>query len=261
MLILQQLAGHAEGRTLGELCRLLGIPKSTAFGILSTLQAGEFIRRDARNERYRLSYKMLEIGGAYAQSLDLVQEFLSVARGVVAALNESAHLAILDGRDVLHISELNSSQPLRLQSYIGTRLPASCTALGKVLLGLLDDAELEARFGGQPLVRMTDRSVRTFVELRDEAQRVRLIGYARDLGETTIGLQCVAAPIYGRGGGALAAMSVSWLSHEADDPRLAQIIMSVREGALQVSRALGYRGGTYAGAGGREDAPRAATAL
>jgi len=242
MLILQQLASTSEGRTLGELSRLLGMPKSTAFGILSTLQSGDFVRRDAASERYRLSYKMLEIGGAYAQSLDLVQEFLSVARGIVAAINESVHLAILDGREVLHLSELNSSQPLRLQSYIGTRLPATCTALGKVLLAALDDEELEARFGGQPLARLTERSVRTFAELREEIQRIRLMGYARDLEETTTGLQCVAAPVYGSQGQAVAAMSTSWLSQQVDDPRLAQLVMVIREGALQLSRSLGYRG-------------------
>src|SRR5437763_800354 len=84
-----------RGTTLGELCRLLGMPKSTAFGILSTLQAGEFIRREPQTDRYRLSYKMLEIGGAYAQSLDLVQEFLVVARDVSVTLGSAVHLAVL----------------------------------------------------------------------------------------------------------------------------------------------------------------------
>jgi len=248
MLILQQLAGHREGRTLGELCRLLGMPKSTAFGILSTLQAGEFIRRDPVSERYRLSYKMLEIGGAYAQSLDLVQEFLAVARDVAAALNESVHLAVLDGRDVLHISEVESNKPVRFTSYTGKRLPATCTALGKVLLAALDDAELEARFGTGPLPRMTEASVRTFAELRDEIQRVRLMGYARDREETFPGVQCVAAPIFGPRGEALAAMSVSTLTSQLDEAKLAQMVMLVRESALQLSRALGYRGGGFASA-------------
>jgi len=243
MQMLQQLAADAEGRTLGELCRLLGMPKSTAFGILSTLQSGDFVRRDAASERYRLSYKMLEIGGAYAQSLDLVQEFLAIAREIVATLPESVHLAILDGREVLHISELDSRQSLRMLSYTGSRLPANCTALGKVLLAALDDAELEERFGSQPLTRLTDASIGTFARLREEIQLVRLMGYARDLEEVTPGIHCVAAPIYGSHGTAIAAMSVSFLGHNVDEARLAQIVVAVREGALQLSRALGYRGG------------------
>lgn len=242
MLILQQLARHSEGCTLGELCRVLGMPKSTAFGILSTLLAGEFIRRDTESERYRLSYKMLEIGGAYAQSLDLVQEFLAIARQIVATLNESVHLAILDGREVLHISSVDSSQSVRMLSYTGKRLPASCTALGKVLLAALDDDELEARFAGQPLVRLTEASIRTFSQLRDEIQLIRLMGYARDREETNPGLQCLAAPVYGPHGIAIAAMSVSMLSQNADDARIAHATVVIREHALRLSRSLGFRG-------------------
>lgn len=256
MLILQQLAGHSEGRTLGELCRLLGMPKSTAFGILSTLQAGEFIRREPQTDRYRLSYKMLEIGGAYAQSLDLVQEFLVIARDVSATLGSAVHLAVLDGREVLHISGVDSRQPVRLLSYTGTRLPASCTALGKALLSALDDSEIERRFGGHTLVRLTESSIATFAELREDIQRVRLMGYARDQEETTVGVQCVAAPIFGPQGTALAAMSVSMLSQQAEEVRLAQVIMVVRESALTLSRVLGYRGGGQGGARAVEAAQR-----
>lgn len=249
MLIIQQLSGQSEGRTLGELCRALGMPKSTAFGILTTLQTGDFVRRDPNTERYRLSYRILEIGGAYAESLDLVQEFLPVAKNLVARINESVHLGILDGRDVVHLSGTDSSRPVRLISYPGRRLPSTCTALGKVLLAALDDAELGQRLGLEPLPRLTEASIRTLDELRAELSQVRLLGYARDREESAQGVQCVAAPVLGPSGTPVAAIAVSLFNERLGDDRLAQIVAVVKESALQLSRSLGYRDARAAGRG------------
>ena len=102
---------------------------------------------------------LFQLGAAFAGRLDLVREAQGVARDVAAACDEAVHVAVLDGADVIYLVKFDSTHPVRMVSGVGLRLPAHCTAVGKVLLSALDQADLDAVLLKGPLPGMTPDSI------------------------------------------------------------------------------------------------------
>jgi IclR family transcriptional regulator, KDG regulon repressor len=121
---------------------------------------------------------------------------------------ETAHLAVLDGSDMLAIAKVESRSSLRIRSATGYRTPAYSTAAGKVLLAGLNHDELDAYFAKTPLVAFTRTTVTSAVRLRTELKTIAEQGYALDHGEREQGMQCVAAPVRDHTGQVVAAIGV-----------------------------------------------------
>ena len=128
---------------------------------------------------------------------------------LVAEVNETAQLARLSGRENVYLARVDSSHALRLLSEPGTRLPAHATGVGKALLAQLSEGEILSLFGSGALPGYTPTTHRTVAALKDELGRTRARGFAIDNEEYTPGVFCLAVPVYGHSGEALASISAN----------------------------------------------------
>jgi DNA-binding IclR family transcriptional regulator len=166
-----------------------------------------------------------------------------VAADTAASCDETVHVAVLHGTDVVYIAKVDSTHPVRMVSAVGRRLPAHCTAVGKVLLSGLPTEAFEARYpqGGE-LAAMTPHSLTSLSALRSHLVEVDEAGVAYDNCESNEAVGCVAAGVYDSSGSMAAAMSISTPIIRWSEQRRAEWTELVRRGAADLSRRLGYRG-------------------
>ena len=226
----------------GDITERLGLPRTTVHELLVTLVARSYlISEPGKPVQFRLGMPLFQLGAAFAGQLDLVREAQDVARGVAAACDEAVHVAVLDGTDVIYLVKVDSTHPVRMVSAVGRRLPAHCTAVGKVLLSSLAATDLDARLGGGDLLAMTPDSITDPDRLRAELERVRAEGVAVDDGESDSAVRCVGAPVRDHTGTTVAAMSISAPIIRWTPATHAEWTRLVRQGAAALSTRLGYR--------------------
>jgi DNA-binding IclR family transcriptional regulator len=241
--VLQLLAEQRDGVGLAELSRALGEAKSSLFTVLNTLEARGFVAKEAATKRYTLGPETWRIGAVYAGHVSVLSEFQALAPELVRDCGETMQLAVLQGRHILYIGKQEGTQPVRLATQVGDRLPAHTAALGKALLSQLPAAELDALFAGVTLERFTPNTITDFAALTEELAETRRRGYAVDRQEVTLELRCVAAPVFDASGTAVAAASISVLILRMDDEREQVLGAKIREFARGVSWRLGYVAG------------------
>jgi DNA-binding IclR family transcriptional regulator len=197
----------STGVGVSELARRTGLSKSTAYRVLGMLERNAMVERIGTN--YRLGSRLHELGLAvYPPGHEQVRhQLMPFVTELFEATHQTVHLAMLHGTDVVYLAKLYGHRNAVAPSRIGGRLPAHCTAVGKVLLAY-DPAAVE-RFTNIPLTALTARSITDRNELARALDRVRREGVATEREESRPGLGCVAAPVFGRSGLPIAALSVS----------------------------------------------------
>jgi len=214
-----ELVSEARGVSLtpSEIARELDLPKSSTGNICAALEsAGLLVKRE---NGYTLGRKLVELGGRYLATVDPLREYYDLCRSLSTISKEASRVAILDGLDVLYLAKHEGYQPIRLTANIGDRFPASCTATGKILLSMLDPAQVVDRYRSvRVLPTLTDRSVATVSDLMKELDVVRANGFAIDNEETTRGVTCFAVGVEGfRGDFTNVAVSATVLTDRLDE--------------------------------------------
>jgi len=193
--------------SLSEVAAATGVTRAAARRFLLTLAELGYVRSDGRF--FSLSPRVLELGYAYLSSLSLPEVAEPHLERLVAEVNESSSMSVLDAFDVVYVARVPTSRIMTVAINVGTRFPAYATSMGRVLLAGLPDDELEAYLKNIRLDRLTARTVSTAAALRTELQRVRAQGWAMVDQELEEGLRAVAAPIRDRAGRVVAAVNVS----------------------------------------------------
>jgi IclR family transcriptional regulator, KDG regulon repressor len=196
------------GVSLGvsELARRTGLPKSTAFRLLSILERHGLIER--QGTRYALGKRLFELGSRTSLSRQRGLRTLSVPFIVDLReeCRETVHLGILDGVDVLYLAKLYGHGQVIAQSAVGHRVPAYCSAVGKALLAASSSSFVDSVIAGG-LLRRTGYTITDGNRLREELANIRSAGVAFDREESKIGINCVGAPIVSRTGRLVGAVS------------------------------------------------------
>jgi IclR family transcriptional regulator, KDG regulon repressor len=158
---------------------------------------------------------------------------------VAALCNETAQIGVLERREVYYVARADSPRGLRLASAVGARLPAHCTALGKMLLAMLPLDELDALLAAQPLEKLTDRSITDSALLRRHLEEARAQRFAWEECESNANIACVAAPVFDKRNQPVAALSISTPLARMNAQRRYQLRMIVTEHARKLSTQLG----------------------
>jgi DNA-binding IclR family transcriptional regulator len=192
--ILEHLAAARRPRSLGELSRELGIPKSSLHAILRTMEERGWVQTDASGLGFGLGVRSLLVGASYVESDDVVALTTDTLDQLADEVGETVHLGRLDGPDIVYLAKRESKHPLRLFSAIGRRLPAHATALGKAVLAAQD---LDAALAQLPdeLAALTPNTITDRTALRAELEAIRARGYALDNEENTEGIRCIGVAI------------------------------------------------------------------
>jgi DNA-binding IclR family transcriptional regulator len=227
-----------------EITDRLRLPRTTVHELVGTLvERAYLIPVGGQPTRYRLGMRLFQLGASFADHLDLAREAQEVAHEVAAACDETVHIAVLDGSDVVYIAKVDSTHPVRMVSAVGRRLPAHCTGVGKMLLSSLKPEALEARYPrGAQLATMTPQSIGSPSRLRAALVKVREDGLAYDDCESNDAVGCVAAGVYDHTGAMVAAMSISAPTMRWNEQRRVEWGHLVATGAKALSARLGHRG-------------------
>ncbi|KOG35593.1 MULTISPECIES: IclR family transcriptional regulator [Streptomyces] len=225
-----------------EITRRLQLPRTTTHELVSTLAARNYlVPVPEQPGRYRLGVRTYQLGSRYAEQLDLAAEGRQVAHEVAESCGETVHVALLEDTDVIYVAKVDSTHAVRMVSAAGRRLPAHCTAVGKMLLATLPEAELDERLEGRELVAMTPRSLTDPDILRAALAEIRVLGVALEQQESNPDVSCVAAPVRDRSGAVVAALSISVPVHRWTEDRENELTALAVEGAAELSARLGHR--------------------
>lgn len=239
--IIDLLAENRREMTLGEISKEMKLAKSTAYGLLATLRDSNYIEQSPFDGKYRLGIRLFEVGNIVANTWDVRQLAAPYIQLLVDDLEETVHLVVLDKGEVLYIDKRESKQSFRMVSEVGSRLPAHCTGVGKVLLAHLPACELKRIIAAKGLKRYTENTITDLKALEEVLIKTRQQGYAIDNEEIMNGLRCVAVPIWDYSGKVCAAISISGPISRMVDEHFDKVIQHMMKTGLDISGSLGFR--------------------
>ena len=241
--LIDALSANDMARGVTELSAELHLAKSTVYRLLQTLVGRGYAVQDSASGRYQLGLKFLELGVLVSNRLSIRRIARPILQRLMESTNETVHLGLLEGHEVVYADKIECSQTIRMYSRVGRRSPLHCTALGKALLAHQPESTVRdlLRAG---LKRRTGRTLTTGRDLRAELRQVREQGYASDDEEFEEGLRCLAAPIRDHGGSVVASLGIAGPAVRLNPARLPEQIKLVKDAAETVSTALGYKGVT-----------------
>lgn len=239
--VLEALAGGA-GMTLSDVSRHLGQSPATIYRVLTTLEARGMVEADPQSQSWHVGALAFRLGSAFLRRSSVLERSQPVMRRLMEATGETSNLGIERNGDVLFIAQVETQESIRAFFPPGTRSPMHASGIGKALLSTYDDAQVSALIRRSSLERFTPKTIVDAEALIGELRRTRARGYSIDDEEKAAGMRCVAAPIIGAYGQALAGISVSGPTHRMLSGQIEQIGHLVRDAAQEVSRSLGGPG-------------------
>jgi IclR family KDG regulon transcriptional repressor len=239
--VLDTLATSGDELGAAEIGVRLALNKSTAHRLLMILQQRRFVERNAETGKYRLGWRLFELGSLAASRLDLYAVARPYIAELVEATGETAHLGILRGGEIISIVNVESNRSVRTPSTVGRRSPTYCTSLGKAILANLPDDAARKLIDQIEFRSFTPHTCTDASCLRNELAKVRRQGYSLDDEEIEEGLRCIGAPIWNHDSRVMGAVSIAGPSYRVGGDHLAQLVESVVAIAGRLSAALGFR--------------------
>jgi IclR family pca regulon transcriptional regulator len=204
--VVRAFSDSGKPQTIAQISQKTGIPRAAVRRCLHTLKQLGYV--DAELNNFSLRPKVLTLGYSYLSSTPLTVSSQPYLNNISRTLAESSSLAVLDEGEVLYVARSAASRVMSVALNTGSRLPAYCTSLGRVMLAHLPPAELDAYLARVKLKPMTERTVVNQKKLRDVLADVRHDGYAVVDEELELGLRSIAVPVRGASGNVLAALNV-----------------------------------------------------
>ncbi|HEY3609246.1 MAG TPA: IclR family transcriptional regulator [Pseudonocardiaceae bacterium] len=234
------LAELARGpRTLDQLADTVDVHKSTVMRLLRTLESRRFVQR-AAPRHYRLGAALFDLANRALEDRDVRTSAAPALRRLNELTGHTVHLASYEGGEVVYIDKYDGRHSVRMYSRIGRRAPLHCTAVAKVLLAELPDAERRAIAETIDYPRHTAHTITAPADYLSELDRVRTDGYALDNAEHEDFIQCAAAPIRALGGTVAAAVSVSVPTMLLDLDGLLALVPDLLRAASDASEECGW---------------------
>jgi len=234
MQILSAFANEQGDRGISEIARVTGLHKATTHRIMMTLLNGGFLERAPDGERFRLGIRVVELGLGAVRGLDLRRVAFPYMQQLVERFDETCDLGIFDRGMVLYVEVVHSKHSLTIAARVGRRLPAYCTASGRVFLAFLPPKIVEPIWS-EPLVPCTQRTTTSLAQLREELEAARQRGYALDDEEFEEGIRAVSVPIRDIDGSVIAALSMPGPVNRMPPQRISEIADALLEAADAVS--------------------------
>jgi IclR family acetate operon transcriptional repressor len=207
--IIQKVALSKQPVSLGELADMLDIDRSSAFRLAQTLRRRGFVACPAGRKDYILGPSMWTLSHGYDWSNMLVRVAHGELKALANELNETAHLAVREGKNALFIDSAHANHVIAVAGQMGELVPLYCTAHGKALLADADERELKSQFGSGPLTKHSKNTITNMKALVQECLDIHKRGFATDEGEYSDGIRCVAAPIRLQDGTIIGSIGIS----------------------------------------------------
>ncbi len=235
--VLEALA-EVEDAGLTELARRVDVSSPTLFRILATLVGSGYVQKTSDTSRYRLTLKSWELGSRVVGRIAIRTVALRRMEELVGEVNESPHLAVLQGNGVVIVEKAECRQPVRVDTFVGQRAPAFCSATGKAILAYEPADRLDAILRDTP-EQFTARTLFERADIDRELASVRRLGYAVNRGEWRQGVSAVAVPLRDRDGQVAASLSLTLPTERFTDEALRRFVPALTRTAQAISVDLG----------------------
>jgi IclR family transcriptional regulator, pca regulon regulatory protein len=242
--VLEAVADSVGDISLAELAKRVGLKKTSTWRLVHTLVDLGYLHQDAHTRNFRPAPRVLALGYAYFDSLDLKQLSLPFLRELAARHNETVNLAVMDGDELIYVERIRTSQIVSINLHVGSRLPLYSTSLGRALICDMPDEWLKLymrRIADDPKARKyVEEGGKKLLNLVREAREK---GYALNDEELAKGLRAISSPIRDRTSEIVAAVCISVPSGRGSVSDLRRnFAPDLLETANRISLALGYRG-------------------
>lgn len=237
--ILGHLASSRGPVAAATIASVLELPRSTVYHLLTVLERRGFVLHFPEARRYGLGVASFELSSGFSRQEPLSLLGRPLLAGLVERVGESAHLAVLHGRDVVYIVEERAPRRPSLVTEVGVRLPAHLTASGRAQLATLPKAQLRALFPNA--AAFTERSgtgPRSYAQLRAVLEQVHRVGFAVEDGEVTEGLASLAVAVQDHAGWPAAGIAVTFPRENIVADQLPELAAEITRTAAELSRRI-----------------------
>jgi IclR family transcriptional regulator, KDG regulon repressor len=240
--VLEQYNGSVEEIGVTELSKRLKLHKNNVFRLLATLEARGYIQQNKSTENYRLGLKCLQLGQTFIHQMGLLLQSRAILEDLAKTTKESAFVAVRKGAGIVPLDFVEPSRAVRVVSFLGTALPAHCTAAGKIYLVFESDGEL-GRTLTSGLKRYTRKTIIDGEALAAQIKEIGVMGYAVEEEEFTDEVSSVAVPIRDYTRMLVGAMVVVGPSHRlAPDVIKNDVGPKILKAGSELSKRLGFPG-------------------
>ncbi|MEL7463737.1 MAG: HTH-type transcriptional regulator BhcR [Pseudomonadota bacterium] len=236
--LLSLLARDARS-TLTEIALSAGMPPSTAHRLLMTLQAQRFAEFDENTQEWMIGVEAYRIGVGFLNRINLVETAQPVVHELMSATGETANLAIADEGDVVFVSQVETQNPIRAFFRPGSRSHMHVSGAGKALMAQMSRDQVEGILRKKGLPKFTETTITKPDALFADLETIAARGWSFDDEERYAGMRCIAAPVFGAHGSAVAAISVSGPTARFTDAKIAELSVAVRKAAAALTEAMG----------------------
>lgn len=250
--ILELLAESRRGLTLSDICRRLTLPKSSVHLLAKTLESAGYLQINQSNSRYCFGPKLVSLSYSALANLGLREQAMPYLQDLMLKTGLTVHMAILEKLEVVIIEKVEAPGLLRFATWVGRRLDASSSGVGKALLAFTSEEDLRRFFAGRSLARYNRNTIASPGRLARELQKAKELGYAFEDQEGEIGIRCIGAPVFGGDGRAICAISVAGTTGQIPKSDIEKLATAVMKTASAISVRLGHRLGEAA-AGSESD--------
>lgn len=238
--VLELLTARDGAMGVSELASELNVGRSNVHRLLQALVEMGYAVNEGGRGNYRASLKVWELGAQALHKLDFREATAPAMRELLTRSNETVHLSVLNGDEVVYIDKLDSPEPVRAYSVVGGRAPAYCVATGKVLLAWQETPPTDL-LTVRKLQVFTPSTIGDTAQLASELARVRQQGYAINRGEWRASVWGIAAPVLIGSGRVVAAMGISGPAARVRARGVRRLTSLVVEAAQEASRTLALR--------------------
>ena len=238
MRILEFLAHSKRGASISDLSRNLGLPKSSTYLVLKTLEREGYLRRSLRSGKFSFGARILDLCRSVVGDLDLREVAKASMAQLMKQTGMTVHLAVLEGNQAVIIDRAEAPGRTAGADWVSRRLDVNCTGVGKALAAFLPEEQFEAVVNAQRFARHNDNTIVAGRALRRELLKVRAQGWALDDEEDEIGVRCVGVPILDSNHQALAAISLAGTTEEMPLDRVHFLVLALKQTASVISQQL-----------------------
>jgi DNA-binding IclR family transcriptional regulator len=236
--LLEALVRSDRARRLTELSRELGLTKPNVYRLLSTLSILGYVKKDPATSLYSPTLKLWEMGSMLVRDVDLQSVAGPRLRKLGEDTRESVQLAVWDAGYVVYVDKVDSPQPLKAMTSIGSRVPATVVSTGKAMLAWMQGDSLGLAF--EHVKRYTPITMTRRKDIERDLEETRERGYAVNRGEFRAGVCGIAAPVRDRGGQVVAAIGVWGAEKAILGTRREELAHMTVSAARDISREMGF---------------------
>ena len=238
--LLEQFHDDVDELGVTELSKRLKLHKNNVFRLLATLESRSYIEQNRVTENYRLGLKTLELGQTFIKQMGLLRQSRPVLERMVHECNETTYVAILKESSIVYLDVVETDLTVRVVPRVGARLPAYCTAAGKVQFAYMTEEEQDNYLPKDPK-RYTPNTITDREVLKKQLRQIAEEGYAVDNEQLDLGVRCVGAPIRDYTRRIIGAVSISGPSMRFTQERMEkELIPLVVKAGEEISTKLGY---------------------